>query len=72
MSYETKEEIKKRIQNYNLSQLIKNFYYVSKCKSNLMELLNTDEKINIANFNELLSYLMRIEECIYENIFQSK
>ena len=72
MSYVTKEEIEKRIQNYDLSQLIKNFYYVNKCKSSLIEVLDVDEKVDVENFKEVLSYFMRIEECVYEKIFNSK
>lgn len=69
MYYETKEEIMHRIKDYDLKNIIETFTYVNKCKCNLVELANTNKSI-FPNFKELISYFMRIEDCMCDRIFE--
>lgn len=71
MKYETKEEIIKRINDYDLRKLIDTLSYVKTTEKNILE--NIELQIYThETVEDFLAYLQCIQECIYNKIFNSK
>ena len=71
MKYETKEEIIKRINDYDLRKLIDTLSYVKATEKNILE--NIELQIYThETVEDFLTYLQCIQECIYNKIFNSK
>lgn len=65
-----KEEIMNSIKDYDVKRLMDTFNYVCNCKNNLMKLVEDNQELKTRNYDELIEYFRKIEDCICEKFFK--